>query len=818
MAATEQDRRKRNLVIIAVVLGLLIAAMVFEAGIEAPDLPIASNVVVIALFNLNLIVFLLLLVLLFRNLVKLSFERRHKILGSKFKTKLVVAFLSLALAPSLLIFLIASNLINTSIQGWFKIQVERPLDESMRVAQTFYERLQDSALRHSRHIADRLTRDRLLPEDRREALIAFLQDQQERFGFAGITIYSIGGQELVHVKDPVLLASITSAVNMEQVRMALEGRELSTRKEVDNGDLIQGMVPVAAAGTDRRVVGVVVVALHVPQRLEAQVRGIAQAFQEYKQLKLFRQPLKGIYILLFLLMTLVIVFSVTWFGLYLARGITVPIQRLAEGTREVAAGNLDYRVQAEADDEVGILVDSFNKMTEDLASSKAQLERAYTDLQAKHAELTERRRYTETVLEAVATGVVSADQAGTITTVNRAAAEMLGLEPAAVVGRPYAEAFGADEYGDLVVFMQRMDRLREGSLERELQVPRAGRRLTLLASLTALNGPDDEYLGIVLVFDDLTELLSAQRLAAWREVAQRIAHEIKNPLTPIQLSAQRLHRRLGARVGDEAGVLEECTGTIIGEVEGLRRLVDEFSRFARMPSLAPTPTDLGRLLDGVVALYGETHPAVDLSTEVPPDLPVLEADGEQLKRAFLNLLDNAVEAGATQVGISARWDQRAARIQVVVADNGTGIPHEVRGRVFQPYFSTKATGMGLGLPIVHQIMTDHGGQIRVEDCPPKGSRFVIELPVIQPGDGGSGPEGRPVGTHEGRDGREADADRAPAELDRRRAELRPEGRRPEGGAATGERRPEGHAWPEASRPDEYRPQDARRDGRDGRRA
>ncbi len=734
-AGDERERRKRNLVIIAVVLALLVTMTAFEVGIKAPELPVASNVAVIALFNLNLIVFLLLLILLFRNLVKLSFERRHKILGSRFKTKLVVSFLSLALVPSILLFLIASNLINTSIEGWFKLQVEQPLDESMRVAQTFYERMQESALQHGQHIGRVLKRDRLLGEERREALIAFLQEQQEQYGLAGITIYSASGQELVHVKDPVLTPAITGGVNMEQVRMTLAGRELSTRKEIANGDLIQGMVPLVSPAPDERVIGAIVVAIHLPQRLERQVRAISQAFQEYKQLKLLKQPIKGIYILLFLLMTLVIVFSVTWFGLYLAKGITVPIQLLAQGTREVAAGNLDYRVTAQADDEVGILVTSFNKMTEDLASSKTQLERAYTDLQAKHAELGTRRRYTETVLEAVATGVVSVDQAGSVTTVNGAAARMLGLAPGDAVGRHYVRAFAAPDYADFVALIQRMERLREGSLERELQVTRGGQRRTLLASLTALQGPGREHLGVVVVFDDLTDLLSAQRVAAWREVAQRIAHEIKNPLTPIQLSAQRLRRRLAGRVADDGGILEECTGTIIGEVEGLRRLVDEFSRFARMPALAPKPTDLHRLLDGVVALYGETHPAVTLRTDFPPDAPPLEADGDQLKRAVLNLIDNAVEAGASEVAVSTHWDRAAGRVQLVVADNGEGIPHDARDKLFLPYFSTKTTGMGLGLPIVHQIVTDHGGQIRVADNLPKGSRFIIELPVLRPGNG-----------------------------------------------------------------------------------
>src|SRR5260370_316254 len=269
---SDQDRRKRNLIVICGFLILLVVATAFEFGIRTPDIPVASTIVVFALFNLNLIVFLLLLVLLFRNLVKLSFERRQKVIGSRFKAKLVLAFLLLALAPAILIFIIASNFINTSIEGWFKPQVERPLDQALSVAQTYYQNLEATALRHG-----------------------------------------------------------------------------------------------------QRVARAVVAATDVAERLEAKVRGISQAFTEYKQLKLLKNPIKGIYILMFLLMTLIIVFSFTWFGLYLARGITVPIEQLAQGTREVAAGNLSYRVQARADDEIGILVDSFNRMTADLAQSKTRL-------------------------------------------------------------------------------------------------------------------------------------------------------------------------------------------------------------------------------------------------------------------------------------------------------------------------------------------------------------------------------------------------------------------------------------------------------------
>jgi len=729
--ADEQERRKRNLLVIAGILVLLIVATVFEVGIRAPQIPFASNLIVFALFNLNLIVFLLLLVLLFRNLVKLSFEHRHKVIGARFKAKLVLTFLALALTPGILIFIIASNFITTSIEGWFKPQVERPLDQAMEVAQTYYQTLESTALRHARYMARAVEKNGLLDDSGPEAMAAYLAEQQERLGVASITVLNRQGRELVHVKNQVLASSVPSReTNREHVRQALGGHEITTVHELDNGDMIQAVVPIRDP-QGRTVAAAMVVGIHVPQRLEARLRGISQAFQEYKQLKLLKNPIKGIYILLFLLMTLIIVFSATWFGLYLARGITDPIQKLAEGTREVAAGNLKYKVEVRADDEIGILVDSFNRMTGDLAASQAKLEETYRDLQAKHNEVEQRRHYTETVLETVATGVVSLDPAGHVTTINGAAERMLGLPAARIQGRVAAQAFRSPQYAEIAGLIQRMGRARDGMLDREVHLRRDGQTVALLASATALKGPDGAYMGMVLAFDDLTELLKAQRLAAWREVAQRIAHEIKNPLTPIQLSAQRLRRRLGGeRSPEEKRLLEEATATIIQEVDALKQLVDEFSRFARMPALTLRPTDLGRLLESVVGLYRESYPALSIKASFSPDLPPLEVDPDQIKRAVLNLVDNAVEAvGQTgEVTVQTVWLPQASRARIIVTDDGPGIAVDDKEKLFVPYFSTKATGMGLGLPIVHQIVTDHGGTIWVEDNPPRGSRFVIELP------------------------------------------------------------------------------------------
>ena len=726
----EQSKRKRNLLIISGILILLVVGTVFEVGIRTPQIPLASNLLVLALLNLNLVVFLLLLILLFRNLVKLSFERRHKVLGARFKAKLVLAFLSLALAPGILIFIIASNFITTSIEGWFKPQVERPLDQALQVAQTYYQTLEGTALRHARYMARVAEREGLLGEERREALAAFLDEQRERLGLSAITVFNRRGQEQFHAKDPALATVATRSMHKDKVAQGLGGQEVTTVHELDRGDMIQAVVPIR--NSSRQVEGVLVVSSHVSQRLENRLRGISQAFQEYKQLKLLKNPIKAIYILLFLLMTLIIVFSATWFGLYLARGITDPIQMLAEGTREVAAGNLGYQVQVRADDEIGILVDSFNRMTRDLASSRTKLEEAYLDLQAKHGEMEMRRRYTETVLEAVATGVVSLDPEGRVTTINGAAERMLGIPAQAALGQPDSAVFRRPEFGEIAALIKRMTRLKEGTVEHEVHLRRDGQAITLLSSATALRGPDGADMGLVLVFDDLTELLKAQRLAAWREVAQRIAHEIKNPLTPIQLSAQRLRRRLaGDRSPEEKQLLEEATSTIIQEVDGLKQLVDEFSRFARMPALSLRPTDLARLLDGVIVLYRESHPALAITSAFSPDLPQIEVDPNQIKRAVLNLVDNAVEAvgQAGEVTVETVWLPEARRARIVVADTGPGIAQEDRERLFLPYFSTKATGMGLGLPIVHQIVIDHGGTIWLEDNLPQGSRFVLELPA-----------------------------------------------------------------------------------------
>jgi two-component system, NtrC family, nitrogen regulation sensor histidine kinase NtrY len=432
----------------------------------------------------------------------------------------------------------------------------------------------------------------------------------------------------------------------------------------------------------------------------------------------------------------VILFSATWVGFYIARGITEPVQRLVEGTREVAGGNLTVRLRRESRDEVGELVEAFNAMTAELKLGKDALTQANVSLTAGNQELEARRAYMEAILENAATGVIALDAQGRVTLFNRAAAEVLRMDPAEVKDRPYREAF---RDVTLAVFSQLIDLLREGRggeerdrKEREVHVDAGGERLTLRVHVRRVVSPSGEPLGAVLVFDDLTELIRVQKEAAWREVARRLAHEIKNPLTPIQLSVQRLRKRMGGDKGELPPVVEETTSTILDEVGSLKRLVDEFSEFARMPEPHPVPQSIWGVIGEVAALYRNAYPKVALEVE-EADLGPLAVDREQMRRVFTNLFENAVQAmdGEGTIRVTgARAPEGMAEIRV--ADTGPGVEKGAQADVFRPYFSRRQGGTGLGLAIASRIVEEHGGRIRVEDNLPRGAVFVLTFPAPPP--------------------------------------------------------------------------------------
>ena len=413
--------------------------------------------------------------------------------------------------------------------------------------------------------------------------------------------------------------------------------------------------------------------------------------------------------------------------------MTVPIQRLAEGTLRIAQGDYDFSVDLEAKDEFGLLVNSFNKMTSDLRKGKEEIEQTYQKLWKSNEEINQRKQYMETVLANIGTGVISIDAEGYISTINHSAREMLRLKTEQVLGRRYQEVLRPEQKVLLHDLLANLELIKRGTLERTIQVPLPDNTLTLLVKVTLLQDEEKRNLGMVLVFDDLTEIEKIQKVAAWREVARRLAHEIKNPLTPIKLSAQRLQKKYSYLLseGKEKEIFDDCTQTIINQVDELIGLVNEFFTFARLPAVNLSRNDLNALIQEVLVLYRESQKKIDFSFQADSRIPKFLLDREQMKRVMINLLDNAVAAIEASGSIKVRTDYdpllEMARIEVM--DTGIGIAPKDKDRLFEPYFSTKKGGTGLGLTIVSSIVSDHHGHIRVRDNKPQGTIFSIELPL-----------------------------------------------------------------------------------------
>jgi two-component system nitrogen regulation sensor histidine kinase NtrY len=429
------------------------------------------------------------------------------------------------------------------------------------------------------------------------------------------------------------------------------------------------------------------------------------------------------------MVTLLILFGATWMGSYLAKRITRPVLMLSVAAREIGAGRLDQRVEPQSNDEFGSLVEAFNTMASELETSRRNVDRGTIALERKNLEVEGRRRYIETILERITTGVVSVDAAGAITTINHAASRLLSLNRE-TVGQPARAVFDRLDLRPLGVLVAGAARGKAEPSAHEIALAREGQELHLAAVATPLIGDSGVSEGVVLVFDDVTPLIRAQKVAAWREVARRLAHEIKNPLTPIQLSAERLRRHFAGAAPQARALVDECTQTIVGEVESLKGLVDEFSQFARMPSPRTVPTDLAQLITDTVALYNGIFTDVRIDQRFCPGLPLVRLDPEQIRRVIINLVDNAIEAMERRGAIVVETQLDAANnlVRVVVADNGPGIPAAERDKLFLPYYSTKRRGSGLGLAIVRRIIAEHGGSIDVGDNTPRGTRFTIELP------------------------------------------------------------------------------------------
>lgn len=749
----ERRKRKREYIAISFLAILFVALTVAEFRLTrlSSTLPFVNSIFFFGLLNFNIVILIALVWLVLRNVGKLFIERRRKVLGSRLKTKLVISFLAFAIIPTLVLFFIAALYINSSFDKWFSLKIQNTFQASLDITRTYYRNTDQNAMHFAEHIAKGIGGRVAHPTDLHgEGMHSsapswirdYLDSQRELLALDAVELYFDPLRERAISTRSVEDAQRASAgevldyfprLPVDLLEKAFSGENVSVVQHIGAGDLIRCLVPVRARARDAgSVVGVMVVDSYIPVSLVNKVDEIASVLDDYKATNPLKYPMKTTYLVILVMITLVVLFVAIWIGLYLAREITLPVERLVSGAQQVGSGNLDVAIQSPGHDEISVLIESFNKMTGDLRENRARLTEASADLER-------RRRQLEAVLANINTGVIAVNSSSQITTFNQAAATLLEIDSKSVEALPLLEVLQGESQ-HLARTIERALSTQGASLEGMTEPTQWNFRSSrdgvkvLNAMITRLREAEDRW-GVVAVIDDMTHIIKGQREMAWREVARRIAHEIKNPLTPIKLSAQRLQRRLSDFRGKDGEILKECTDTIIKHTDELKEMVNEFSNFARFPEISPAPHDLNAALGEVIKLYEQAHPQIRFKATLETKLPVFEFDRDQIKRVTINLLDNACAALQTgagrspQVQIASHYNEQLQMAVIEVADNGPGMTEEVKARVFEPYFSTKAGGTGLGLAIAKRIVNDHDGFIRVQSLPEEGTKFLIELPT-----------------------------------------------------------------------------------------
>jgi two-component system, NtrC family, nitrogen regulation sensor histidine kinase NtrY len=735
MDAKPERRRRIALVTLLIVVPVLLlvgwSLNSFNVTFLRPA-DASETIALLALSTFIVVAFVIFGLILLRILLKLHAERKRQQLGSQFKTKLVVAFLGLSLVPVCVLFVFAYGLLNRSLDRWFGIPFNTLRGDAEAISDALTVEAEQRALDDAVHLASDPGVLQAIERGDHAGLERSLTERSKALGLVSGMVWSPDERVLARTGGPTPDAADVKRLfpHLDVNATPVEGE--ATRWRFHDADYFLGAQ--AVMDETGRPRAMVVSARRLPLDLEQKAGQIEREAQRYAALNRHLKAVKRLDLSALGLLTLVALFSATWYAMFLAKQVTGPIQALAQATDEVSRGNLGYHVTARADGELGRLIASFNDMTAQLDESRRTIDRAAEALQRANQELEERSSVMEAILENIPTGVISVSPAGEINEANSTAATLLGVNRVRSADR-LEQLFSPDDAREIARLFRRAER--QGVVSRQMELDLGGRRATVALTASSIR-TGQEAAGFVLVIEDLSELLRAQKAAAWREVAQRLAHEIKNPLTPIQLSTERI-RRMVERSGPSApspevvAAVAESASLISREVTALKSLVDEFSVFARFPSSHPVPSSLNEIVNQALNVFDGRLQNIRVQRDLAPDLPRVQADPEQIKRALVNLIDNAAEAlqqsPLREIAIRTALGADRDVVELTVADSGPGIPPEAKERLFVPHFSTKGRGSGLGLAIVSRIVSEHGGFIRVEENQPLGARFVIELPV-----------------------------------------------------------------------------------------
>jgi len=722
--------RKQVIILLTIAVFLLFAVLVSQTAFNPTILPAETNQQAVVFYALSLLISLLFVALTFvlaRNLLKLFAERRMGVLGSKFRTRMVAGALLLSFVPVMTMYWFAYGLMNRSIDKWFSTPVEEVRSDTQAMTSLLANYASQNARAEAAAIASSPEIERAFSDRDFSSVVSEFQHHELTLqgGFA-LAIRNGNAEALFNAPAPWSVLKGKLPLNDAAVARPAQFTWQQTDYSMGSASVHGG--------------GVILVAIPLPREFSQTVRQVEASQQRYLQLSRERRSVRQTYVGLLLLLTMIVLFVTTWLALFLAKLVTRPLSALAEATEAISRGQLDYRVDVSATDEIGDLVRSFNRMAEDLEASRRQIDASSRELSAANAELDQRRRQTETILESIPTGVLSLDGDRRVIHVNQALLRMFhpdsGRDGTIQIlrGASLADVFPAEVLEDFEPLLRRADRMGMITSQMEMQLPRGSLNVAMTVATLSHR---DQGSGYVVVFEDLSDLLKAQKQAAWREVARRVAHEIKNPLTPIALSAERIQRHLDRTKTTDAASLtlvRSCAETIAGAVETVRRLVDEFATLARFPVAKPRPADINEIIETALSMFNGRLDGIGLHKSLAADLPKVLADSEAIKRAVANLVDNAAEAlqGSVlrEIEISTALVASRDAVEITVADTGHGVTRELKEKLFLPYFSTKKRGTGLGLAIVSRIVEDHHGSIRIEENDPVGARFVVELPVV----------------------------------------------------------------------------------------
>ncbi len=739
----ELKHRRATLILLGtavfVLLSLLIALNAFNVRALAPH----TTGQIFLLTSVSVLVFLLfvtVLVLLLRNLIKLLAEQRSKVLGARLRTRMFIGALLVSLVPALFMFLFSFLLMNRSIDRWFSQPALDVRDDSTRIATelSHYTALNARAEAEGMARSPQLTAALGSGDDR--AVLAAMRTHQVTLQGGFVVLYRdaslVAAYQLPQTTGP---AKIVSWVDSDDSTSVAPGQPigamlLKAAERSDEPMLMLGGSQFALGTASLPDGSLIVAGLPMPSGLNAIMNDLTTGTSQYWALYRQRRIIRMTYFLLLLMLTALVFFASSWLALFVSRQMTRPLEALADATVEIGKGDYSHRVTVEATAEMAELVRSFNHMAADLEQSRLLAESSARELSAANQALDERRKELETILETIPSGVVTLDASRRIVLGNRAFADLVRIEGQDdLSGVPLESLLPPEFTQELIRLERRARRMGNASSEVEMRTPRGP--VNLSVTLAALDFQGGQSYGSILVLEDVSDFLHAQRQAAWKEVAQRVAHEIRNPLTPITLSAERIRRHVDRDTPESPGVIRKCCDVILGSVETMRTLVGQFAALAEFPVAHPLSSDLNEIVESALMLFeGRIH-GIRVEKHFDAGLPPVMADPEALRRAVANLIDNAAEAMHDSLlrvlSIATGAGERPGVAEIVVADTGPGITDDMRERLFLPWFSTRQRGTGLGLSIVAKIVQDHGGSIRVENNVPAGARFIIELPLAE---------------------------------------------------------------------------------------